>query len=180
VLCHQELDPALYKYEPPNPNTRNIFSTVNCFPYPALYNQYKALLSDVNMKSYGASSPDGPLFGCKGVAGKMIEANIGWQLKPSGGLGHTAMGWIYSGRPIITNMSQNRSWGGNALRLFEPGITCHDIEAHSVDENCKLIRRMLEPEENAAWSQRAKKRFSEVINYDAEMEAVKVFMSNLL
>jgi hypothetical protein len=179
VLVHQELDSDLYKFQLPNPNTRNIYSMVNCYPYPHIYNKYKSLMTDVNWKYHGGGSPDGALFGCRGVAEKMVEANIGWQLKPQGGLGHTAMGWIYSGRPVITNMSQNRSWGGAALRLFEPGVTCHDIEAHSEAENVRLIQRMLEPEENARWSERTRARFLEVINYEAEEAAFRKFYENL-
>jgi hypothetical protein len=180
VLAHQELDPRLYNYIEPPKNTKSIFSVVNCYPYPKIYETYKNLLKEVEMKNYGAGCPDGSLFGSKGVAERMREANAGWHLKPQGGLGHSAMGWMFSGRPIITNMSQHRSWGGNAVKLFEPGVTCHDIEAHTVEENCKLIRKMLEPEENAKWCERAKKRFHEIIDYDKEEQDVRDFLSRLI
>ncbi len=180
TILHQELDPDIYFWTPPNANTKNIYSMVNCYPYPELYKKYKVALTEVDMKHYGGGSPDGGLFGCRGVAEKMRESNIGWQLKPLGGLGHTAMGWMFSGRPIITNMSQNRSWGGNALRIFEPGVTCHDIEAHSFEENLKMIRKMLEPEENAKWCERARARFTSVIDYDAEEQQFRKFIERLI
>lgn len=180
VLVHQELDPNIYKYVKPSSETKNIFSVVNCFPYPHVFNQYKAAMPDVDMRAYGAGSPDGSLFGCRGVAEKMREANIAWHLKPQGGLGHSAMGWMMSGRPLITNMSQNRSWGGNAVALFEPGVTCFDIERGTIEENVAAIRTMLEPEENVKWSERVKQRFHDVINYDAEEEKTRRFIERLI
>lgn len=179
VYCHQELDPKLYSYEEPK-NKNIINAVVSCFPYPEVWNKYKNLLSDISMKYYGSGSPEGPVHGAKGVAEKMIESNIGWHLKPHGGLGHTAMGWMYCGRPIITNMSQHRSWGGDAVRLFEPGVTCHDIEAHSPEENCAMIRKMLEPEENIRWCERARARFIDIINYDREEQDVRKFLEVIL
>jgi len=70
--------------------------------------------------------------------------------------------------------------GASGARLFEPGVTCHNLEAHSFEENCKLIRKMLEPEENAKWCERAHKRFHEVINYDEEARNIKEFLGRLL
>jgi len=98
IYYHQEIDPKIYRYKQPNAETKNIFSMVNCLPYASIYNQYKGALTDAEMKAHGAGCPDGALFGCKGVAEKMMESNIGWHLKPADGFGHTAMGWFASGR----------------------------------------------------------------------------------
>jgi len=180
VYVHQELDPKLYHYVPPSPDTRNIYSMVNCLPRKELYYQYKDLLPDVNFKAYGSGSPDGALSGSKGVGAKMPEANLGWQIKPLGGLGHTAMGWFASGRPVITNMSQNRITGGDAMLLFEPGVTCIDIEQFSVEEGCREIRRWLEPENNLKYSENARARFHSIINYDEEEVMVRKFLEKVL
>lgn len=180
VYIHQELDPKLYNYIPPNTNTKNIYSMVNCLPYPELYNKYKAAMPDINFKAYGANSPDGPLSGSKGVGAKMPEANIGWQLKPLGGLGHTAMGWFASGRPVICNMSENRRTSGDALRLFEPGVTCIDIEQFSLEDGCKEIRKWLEPENNLKYAENVLKRFKEVLNYDQEEQNLRKFLEIIL
>lgn len=178
VFVHQELDPNIYFYEEPNLETRNIYSLVNCLPFPHLYNQYRQLMPDFNWKAYGAGSPEGPVDGSRGVAKKIREANIGWQLKPLGGAGHTAMGWLYSGRPVVTNMSENRKSGGEALSLFEPGVTCLDIEAHSPQENCRLIRDIWENQ--LEWGQRARRRFTDIINYNREEQEVRKFLGRLL
>jgi hypothetical protein len=180
IYYHQELDMKLYSYISPNPQTRKMFSVVNCAPYLDIYNTYKATLTDIEMKYYGGGCPDGSLFGAKGVGEKMREANLGWSLKPQGGLGHSNMGWMASGRGLVTNMSQHRGWGGDAVALFEPGVTCWDIEGHSVQENCIGIRKMLEPEENIKYAERAKRRFHDLINYDEEEKKLRVFFERVL
>lgn len=178
VFVHQEIDPNQYTYTNPNVETKNIYSMVNCLPYPHIYNQYKNMMPDIQFKAYGASCPDGALSGSKAVAKIMQEANIGWQLKPLGGLGHTAMGWFASGRPLITNMSEHRKTGGLALSLFEPGVTCIDIESSTAIENTKLIKSMLE--DNQGWSTRVRQKFDEVFNYNRDEAAVRKMLERIL
>lgn len=180
VCYHQEIDPKLYKYVPPNPDTKAVFSMVNCLPYANIYQQYKAALPDIDMRAYGASCPDGSLFGCAGVSESMREANMGWHCKPGDGFGHTAMGWFASGRPVVTKMSDVVSYGADAPRLFEPGVTCIDLEANTVQENCRLIREWLEPENNLRRSEIACQRFREVVNYDEEAKQLKSFFERLV
>lgn len=179
VHCYQELDPKIYSYIEPPKDTKKITSVVNCFPYPNLWYKYKSSLQEVDMKNYGGGCPDGSLFGCKGVAEEMRRTNIAWHLKPQGGLGHSAMGWFASGRPIVTNMSQHRSWGGKAVELFIPGETCVDIESGSFQDNLKLLYRILEPEENLKWSERVRKKFEQVFNYNQDEENIRIFLGRL-
>lgn len=177
---HQEIDPNLYKYVP-IPTAKRIYSVVNLLPYAHLFNEYKNALPEVEFKAYGASCPDGSLPGAKGVSAKMQEANIGWHCKPLGGLGHSAMGWMASGRPIITRMSDHRGYGGSdCLRLFEPGVTCIDADHGGVTNNIGMIRRLLDPEVNARFAENAYKRFHEVINYDAEEQELRKFLERLV
>lgn len=180
VYYHQEIDFNLYKYTPPNKGTKNIYSFVNLYPYPEIYALYKGLLSEIQMKYYGAGCPDGALSGCETVAKKMQEANIGWHLKPQDGFGHTALGWFASGRPVITTMKDVVRFGGEATSLFEPGVTCLDIEARTVHENCRVIRRMLDPGENNLWCENAYKRFREVVNYDLKALEIKKLLEGVL
>jgi hypothetical protein len=176
---HQEINPDLFSYSDPNPDTRNVYSVVNCAPYLGKYNQYKALIGDANWKYYGASSPDGALSGGHGVAGKMHEANVAWHLKPKGGVGHSTKGWFAVGRPLVTNMSEHRKAGGDTLLLFRPGVTCIDLDSGTVHENERQIRNVLEPEENLKWSRRVRKIFDEVVNFDRQEGQVKEFLENL-
>ena len=180
LMYHQEIDPDIYLYEPPNPSTKKVFSMVNCLPYADVYGKYKGLLPDVEFRAHGASCPNGALSGSRGVSGAMREANIGWHLKPGDGFGHTAMGWFASGRPVVTNMSQIVRYGHDAPRLFEPGVTCIDIESHTPEENCCLIREWLEPENNLRLAEKARERFQEVVNYEAEAGQIKQFIDRVL
>lgn len=180
VFAHQEIDLNHYKYIKPNNSTKKIYSVVNCAPYLDTFHIYKVALPEIEMKYYGASCPDGSLEGSKAVGQKMQEANIGWHLKPLGGIGHSTMGWFASGRPVITNMSQHRLYGGDALQLFEPGVTCYDIETHTQEQNISNIRKLIQPEINNILAQNAYKRFHEVINYNHEEKLVRKFLERLI
>lgn len=180
IYMHQEIDTNIYKSTIPNNNTQNITSVVNLAPYLDIYNEYKDILYDCIMKYYGIGSPDGRLHGTLNVAKKMQESNLGWSCKPLGGLGHSNMGWFYSKRAVITNMSQHTIYGGNALDYFEPNVTCIDIESGTINENCKKIKKWLEPENNIKYCENAKRRFHDIINYDVEEENFKTFLSNIL
>ncbi len=177
---HQEIDPTLYSYIPPDPETKKLFSFVNMLPYPEKYKAYKKALIGIEMRAYGADCPDGALFGSNGVSEKMRKANAGWHLKPQGGIGHSSMGWLASGRPVITNMSQHRVWGGDAISLFEPGVTCLDIESMTFEEGCREIRKMMEPENNLVWAERTLRRFNDIINYEREAEGLIKFIGDLI
>ena len=180
VLIHQEIDTNLYKSVYPSVDTKNIYSVVSLAPYLDIFNQYKNILTECNFKYYGINCPDGILNGCRGVSEKMREANLGWCLKPLGGLGHSNMGWCYSGRPIITNMSQHRFFGGVALQLFEPNVTCIDIESDDVELNINKIRDWLLPENTIKYGEQLRNRFLELVNYDVEEQRFRQFLSKLL
>lgn len=177
---HQEINPDLFEYTDPPIGTKNIYSVVNLSPYLKIYNTYKKLISDANWKYYGSGSPDGPLSGARGVSEKMKEANIAWHLKPGGGVGHSTKGWMSIGRPMVTNMSQHRKAGGDSLALFEPGITCIDLDSGTTHENERLIRNLLDPEENLKWCNRVSRRFKDIVNYDVQEQEIRRFMEELV
>ena len=54
---------------------RKIYSFVNCLPNPELFFKYKNALTDYDMKSYGASCPDGWVNGIDEQYKKMQEAD---------------------------------------------------------------------------------------------------------
>lgn len=179
VLVHQELD-MNYFSKTSLPKETSIHSVVSFLPYRETYQAYKEALADIPMKAFGGKTPDGGLFGCKGVSQKMQEATIGWHLKPLGGLGHTSMGWFSIGRGVVTNLSQHRLNGSEALKFFEPGVTCIDIESYTVHEGERILRRYLKPENATKLGANANQRFQEMINYDEEEQAVRQFLSRIL
>lgn len=180
LFYHQEVDLRYWRYERPDPTTKKIFGMVNCFPYPDVYKQFKAAMSDIDMRHYGLACPDDYLVGGQAIAAKMREANLAWHLKPLGGIGHSTMGWFLTGRPLITNMSQHRSFGGEAVQLFVPGLTCIDIEAQPFDDTIRMIRSWLDPDNNLVHAEAVRKRFDELVNYDQEEQQIRKFLENLL
>lgn len=177
---HQELDLKLYTHQPIDHSTKNIYSMVNCLPYSDIYNKYKNALPGISFKAFGGSCPDGALSGAKGVSEKMREANIGWHLKPLDGFGHTAMGWFASGRPIITKMSDVVRYGPDGFKLFEPGVTCIDIEAGTFEQNIAKINELLQPEASEKMGAATRKRFFDIINYDKEEQDIRKFIERLI
>jgi hypothetical protein len=176
---NQEIDSDLFCYSPPNTDTKNIYSVVNCAPCLNIYNKYKNIIKEASWKYYGGGCPDGILIGPAKVSEKMKEANIGWHLKPLGGLGHSAKCWFAVGRPTIIRMSQHQETSKEIFRLFEPGITCIDLDAGTVHENSKKIKQLLRPDINIKWAKRVRRRFKEVINYDEQEKQIRRFLENL-
>lgn len=179
VLVNQEINTDIYSYTPAKPGN-NIFAITNPYQFPTIFEQYRRLMTDTVMRYYGVGCPDGPLHGIEAVASKMQEANLGWSTKVGGGLGHTNMGWMYSGRPVVTNMSQHRMTGELAIELFEPGVTCIDVDAGTTEENCKQIRKWMDPDLGRRIGDVCHKRFHEVINYEQEAENVKQFLAKII
>jgi len=178
LYYHQEIDGDLFSPEPPNAETKNVYGIIPLAPYISLYEEYRAYVTSANWKYYGhGGSPDGPLSGSRGVAEKMKEANVAWHTKQ--GAGHTTCGWFAVGRPLLTLMSLHRRAGGDALKLFDPGVTCIDLESGTAHENSKRIRELLQPNTNREWCERVWKRFESVVNYERDAERVERFLGDL-
>lgn len=184
VHYHQEIDPALFFYQPPlsaSHITSRIISCVNLLPHREIYDAYRAAMSDATtFHAFGASSPDGSLPGAVGVAPIQRAANLGWHIKPHDGFGHTAMGWLSQGRPIITRMQEIAEYGWDAPKMWIDGETCIAIDGLSVEDGVKKIRRALEPEENLRMAERTRDRFRELVNYDEEFVRLKAFVERVL
>jgi hypothetical protein len=188
LYYHQEIDQKLYYPTAPNPETRRIYSMVNCLPHPKIYQNYKRIFADVEFRAFGSGCPDGALQGAVEVAPKMREANLGWHIKPHDGFGHTAMGWMASGRGVITRMKEIDEYGLDAPRLFVPGETCVLAQCHldydapwdTPQHGIEAIRVALKPEECARLGANARKRFEEVCNYEAEFPQIKAFLDEVM
>ena len=181
LYYHQELNLNLYKYVPVDTSKKAIYSMVNLLPDPHYYHGLKEGLPEVDMKAWGSSTPDGRLLGCRGVAEQMQNANIGLNVKEVIGMGHTVMGWFASGRPVITGMNKIRQYGKDLVKLFEPGVTCYDLDnGHDIAGHCTNLRQMLEPEVNIKMCEAAYARFNEVINYEEEEAQIRQFLGDIL
>jgi len=179
IYYHQEVDPHIFKYVPPNPETKKIFSLVNTLPFRNIYEAHKAALLDIEFRAYGIFCPEGVLSGPKGIAPKLQEANLGWNIKPFDGFSHTAMAWYASGRACITRMSEVMQHGWDGPALFEPKVTCIAL-TESIEENCKNIRTALQPENNLRLCENALARFNNIVNYEEEAKHLKHFLETLI
>lgn len=181
---HQEIDRELYKHVPPDMGALpyQITSCVNLLPAPQIYGAFKAELEmdALRFSAYGTNCPDGRLDGAAEVSAAMRQAHLGWHIKPFDGFGHTAMGWMATGRGVITRMDEIQEYGHDAPRLFVPGETCIAIQGWDVKAGATKIRRALEPDECVRYGEAAAARFAEVCNYDAEEHSIRVFLEGLM
>ena len=180
VLVNQEIDGNIYKYIPVNEKTKKITSvTSGGGKFADKFYEYKKLLNECEFKFFGVDNPDGVLT-LHELAKEMQKSNIGWSLKTYGGLGHSNMGWMHSGRPIITNLSEHRILGELATQLFEDNITCIDIDRRTAHENSQIIRKWMEPEFSNKKSVQCIKRYNELVNHENEANEVIKFLGNIL
>lgn len=179
---HQEIDRSLFYPAPPdfhtsaNPGARRITSMVNLLPEAIIYDAFRTAMPEVRFKAHGASCPDGTLGGAVAIAPVMREAHLGWHIKPYDGFGHTAMGWMASGRAVVTRMDEIQEYGHDATRLFVPGETCIAIQGWDVEAGVAKIRRALAPDELVRLGENAAARFAEICDYDAEEESIREFL----
>ena len=187
---HQEIDLALYRHEPPpvveslgvDPFPRQIKSMVNLLPAPQIYAAFKAALPEATFRAHGVGDncTDGILKGAVEVSAAMRQSHLGWHIKPFDGFGHTAMGWMATGRGVITRMDEIQEYGHDAPRLFVPGETCIAIQGWDVEAGATKIRRALEPDECVRYGAAARARFDEICNYDAEEIEIRRFLEGLM
>jgi len=172
VYYHQEISREMFYHE--SPREKKITSFVNCYPYPETYIKYKNSLPEFDFKYHGADCPDGAVAGEKAIAPMMREAMFGWHLKPWGGLGHTAMQWALSGRPVIMRSSDTDPSNRNKETeyLWEDGRTCVDLDRGCIEENEMGIRKLADPMRIAKVCEEVDRRSKEIFNYDQEFIGV--------
>lgn len=156
-------------------NQKNITSMVHLLPQPDVYHQYKSLLGEFVFRAYGMGCPDGIPSTKEDLGRIMKESAFGWHIKPADGYGHLIHQWYACGRPLITKGSYYAGKTGGLLLTDQE--TCIDLDRHSVKENCDLIRFWSKPENHIRMCQNARKRFEEVVNFDAEAERFKTWIS---
>jgi hypothetical protein len=55
-----------------------------------------------------------------------------------------------------------------------------DVEAYTVHQGALELRRMLDPTENLKWSERALKRFNDIVNYEEEGRSLVRFLEGII
>lgn len=182
VFYHQEFNVSVYSFVNPT-EKKSIKCFMNCLPqlFPddyAVYNELKKLLPGYEFKSYGGSCDDGSLHTDQQIAHEMQESRFGFHCKKLGdGFGHVIHNWFAVGRPVITRVSDYAD--KLAGDLLVDGVTCFDIDKHSLEEIAKYIHEMTD-DEYRAMCQSVHKRFTEVVNFNDEFTNIQTFLDRLL
>jgi glycosyltransferase involved in cell wall biosynthesis len=192
VVVHQEFSLTDFRHEPPPPDgVFTVSSFVNCFPEnPQAYEGWKAVAShrpEYDWKVYGAygSVPTdeyaaGNLGQCAAVGDAMRQADVAWHTKQwSDGFGHVMHNWFSVGRPVIGHEWYYRSQ--LAGPLWQEGVTSFDITDKSVPEVVAILDRLYQdPDLRLRMGENAAARFREVVDFDAEEQAIRAMFAQVL
>jgi len=191
VVYHQEFALSDFRYEPPPRGDRlRISSFVQCYPESPTYVALTAIAPTAPefdwrvYGAYGGAPLDGYAAGnvdtCAGVAEAMRASDVAWHAKAwSDGYGHVIHNWFAVGRPVFGIESYYRDQLAGPLWL--DGTTSVDIERRSQDEVRAELRRLREdPDHHLRMCEAAAARFREVVDFDAEAEAIRALLAQVL
>lgn len=190
VVVHQEFSLADFHYEPPD-GFGPVRSFVNCFPemsseyegnFLPLARAYPEFRWEV-YGAYGTASVDE--FAAENlpttalVAERMHGAGVIWHAKHwSDGFGHIVHNAFAVGRPVF---GYARYYADKlAGPLWVDGVTSWDVEAHSQDETLAQLRKLRDsPLLYEEMCEAAAHRFSEVVDFDSDAEAIRTLLGSL-
>jgi glycosyltransferase involved in cell wall biosynthesis len=185
VVVHQEFDLDDFRHEPPpDDGVFTISSFVNCFPENVqAYAGFKAVAAyrpEYDWKVYGAYGgvPEdeyaaGNLQPCSAVGDAMRASDVAWHTKQwSDGFGHVIHDWFAVGRPVIGHEWYYRTQ--LAGPLWQEGVTSFDITDKSPAEVVAILDRLYgDPDLRLRMGENAARRFREVVDFDAEEQAIR-------
>jgi hypothetical protein len=191
VVYHQEFSLRDFAaVPPPRADPFRVSSFVQCYPesptYPAWCETAPAA-PELDWKVYGAygGAPiDGWAAGnidrCADVAAAMQQSDVAWHAKAwSDGYGHVIHNWFAVGRPVFGIESYYRDQMAGAL--WVDGVTSFDIEHRTREEVIALIRDLARDEDrHRRMCEAAAARFREVVDFDAEAEAIRAMFAQVL
>ena len=181
VYYHQEFDLTLFKSNKP-PLEKGIFSFVNVIQNTGIgwedYKDLKKTMPGFRFKAFGGQCPDGNMTGPRAVADAMAHADFIFHVKPGGdGFGHVIHSAYAAGRPIITRSSHYNNQ--LAASLLQDGTYLH-IDKLGRKGVAKDIKWLYEhPEELEAMGNRARARFYDVVDYNAEAKEIWTWLQTL-
>lgn len=173
---HQEFDLTDYYYSTPT-NSKKITSFVVSLPEPETFEMYKNALLEFEFKAYGVGSPDGTVHGGD-IPQMMRESMFGWHIKPFDGYGHVIHKWFAVGRPVITRGSYYV--GKKAGPLLEDGVTCIDLDKHTVEENVELIKYFSKPDNYRKMCENVINRFNKIVDFEREGREIRRFVKTII
>lgn len=171
VTYHQEFDLEAFHYS--KADSQLIGSFVNCMDRMPCWPFLDEAMSRVErtFRIHGIDGRDGNVKPTRDVATLMRSYGWGWHDKVTGdGFGHVIHNFAAIGRPLIGHSSHYA--GKLAGPLWEDGVTCIDLDRHSVAELPKLLEA-----DNAVMGRAIRDRFDELVDYTAEAEQIRALLT---
>lgn len=180
VRMHQSFDhETTFGFKDPFLAGPDISSFVNLLPrieevWPAAEDLMRAL-PDFEYGIFGIDGPQGNLHPVEAIATRMTLSAFGLHLKPTGdGFGHVIHGWAAVGRPLI---GRGRYYKGQlAERFWQDGVTCVDLDLHTMDESAALIRDIWADFDRYAEMCHAIRAEFDTIDWAAEADAIRALL----
>ena len=180
VFYHQEFDLDVFSWTEGSPKSP-IKSFVNDLPHLKdweLFKRYEKALSDWKWQSYGLGCREGNARPLSKYVETMKKSSFIFHAKSLGdGFGHVIHNAFALGRPPIVRSSYYR--GRLAESLFIDGVTCIDLDAHTFDQNCQLIKACSGPGKYHQMNIDARHRFEDVVDFNSEFKIIKKFLEGL-
>lgn len=172
VVYHQEMEPVGF-VRPFTGAFRldTVASFVNCMPSMGqCWDVLEEARSELLIAVYGIDGPKGVIKPYSALVERMGAVGWGWHDKAQGdGFGHVVHSWAAVGRPLIGHGSHYA--GKMAGRFWQDGITCIDLDHHSVREAVEIVRT-IPPEDHERMCRAIRAEF-DAIDFDAEAQAIR-------
>jgi len=176
VTYHPEFNQDENRYTDPQ-NHNVIKNFMNCLPDGPdahLWDEFSAALPEFDWKMHGILGRDG-ILSAEDVPRVMRESSFVYHVKFCGdGYGFSIHQAPACGRPLITRISDYK--GLMAEPLLTDNETCIDINGLDAQGVAERIRHFAEPDRHLEMCENARRRFEEVVNFDAEFEQIKEFL----
>jgi hypothetical protein len=175
VQIGEEFDSdGMFRYRPPEPDSRRITSFVNCVPemcvdQPYLGKDLEAIrTADFHM--HGISGETGNLKPASAIRDCMAESAWAYHNKPQGdGYGHVLHYWAAIGRPLIGRGSHYKAKMG--WRYWRDMETCIDLDLHPYAQVVEIIRNIT-PEQHEQMCRAIRAEFDKETNWAGDAQRV--------
>lgn len=177
VTYHQEMDPIAFRAPPEKAGFRQAAASfVNCMPSMGycytLMQEAQSL--GVVVAEYGIDARGGVIKPFSDLVDIMATVGWGWHDKAQGdGFGHVIHSWAAVGRPLIGHAGHYE--GRMAEVFWQDGMTCIDLDRHSVAEAVGIIQNM-PADEHAEMCRAIRRVFDEHVDYEAEAASIADFL----
>jgi hypothetical protein len=168
VTYHQEFD--LTVFYPTPAVSRRVGSFVNCMdrmPCWSFLSEARSL-TDREFRVHGIDGEHGNVKPTSSVATAMRSCGWIWHDKVTGdGFGHVIHNAAAVGRPLIGHAGHYA--GKMAEGLWEDGVTCIDLDRHTVAEAVRLMDEW----DVTEMGHNIRARFDALVDYDSEAEMIR-------